>query len=266
MATITGATRVYGILADPIAQVRTPELFNALLEAKGVDGVLVPMHVAADDLASLWDGLRRMKSLGGLVVTVPHKSAILDLCDEVGEAARAIGAANVVRREADGRMVCDMYDGKGFVEGLRTEGRDPAGKHALLAGAGGAASAIAFALADAGVASLTVANRTPAKADALVARLREVFADGVFESGPAVAGDHDLIVNGTSLGMRAEDPLPVDLSAARAGTIVAEVIMKPEITPLLAAAREAGLEIHGGVHMLQAQLRLLAKFVGALSD
>ncbi len=264
MATITGATRVFGILADPIAHVRTPALFNALLEEAGVDGVMVPIHVASNELASLWQGLRAMKSLGGLVVTVPHKSAILDLCDEVGDAARAIGAANVVRRTDDGHMICDMYDGKGFLEGMRAQGRDPAGRSVLLVGAGGAASAIAFALAEAGVESLTIANRTEAKAADLVARLSRHYPDGRFAVGQAVAGGHDIVVNGTALGLRPDDPLPIDLEGAGSDTIVADIIMKPEVTPLLAAARDAGLTTHGGIHMLRAQLRLLAEFVGAL--
>ena len=102
MVEITGRTRIWGILADPIGHVKTPQMINAVAQERGVDGVMIPFHVAPSDLAALVKGLKGMKSLGGFVVTVPHKAAIVDLLDEVSPSARLIGAANCVRREADG--------------------------------------------------------------------------------------------------------------------------------------------------------------------
>ena len=122
---------------------------NALFKRHGVDGVLIPFHVAPDGLAAMVEGLRRMQNFGGFIATVPHKPAILTLCDEITPEAKQIGAVNCVRRDADGRMIGTMLDGIGFVEALRATA--PTQKmRAYVAGAGGAASAIAFALAQRG--------------------------------------------------------------------------------------------------------------------
>jgi shikimate dehydrogenase len=158
---------------------------------------------------------------------------MLALCDEITPEAKQIGAVNCVRREADGRMVGTMLDGIGFVEALRATGVEPKGMRAYVAGAGGAASAIAFALAAAGVSHLTIANRTEAKANELVDRLRAVYPSVTASTDAAAVKNHDLIVNGTSLGMKPTDAPPLDFSLIESRQIVAEAIMEPEMTPLL---------------------------------
>jgi len=260
--TIGGRTRVYGILADPIGQVRTPQAFNALCEARDFDAVLVPFHVAAEDLAEAVAGLRRLRSLGGLVVTVPHKQAMRALCDRLEPMGRLVGAVNAVRREADGSLVGENFDGRGFVAGLRAEGHEPRGRRALLLGAGGAGAAIAFALAEAGVAELAIANRSAAKGAALAAAVGEAFPGVAVRSATAEGSGFDLLVNATSLGLRPEDPLPLPAESIPAGALVAEVVMQPAVTPLLQAADERGATIHGGRHMLQGQLEAIAAFLG----
>ncbi|MFG1375779.1 shikimate dehydrogenase family protein [Xanthobacter autotrophicus] len=259
---ITGHTRVYGILADPIHHVKTPQMLNALMAREGVDGVMVPLHVAPDDLATLVAGLKAMKSLGGFVVTVPHKTAIVDLCDAVSDSARRIGAVNTVRREADGRLIGEMLDGKGFVGGLLAAGIDPKGKSVYLAGAGGAANAIAFAFVEAGVSRLTIANRTRAKAEDLAARLAAAYPAAQVDIGTPDPSGHDIVVNGTSLGLKEGDALPLDATRLAPEQIVAEVIMQPEETALLTAARAKGCRIHFGKPMLACQLDLMADFLG----
>ncbi|MBN4093876.1 MULTISPECIES: shikimate dehydrogenase [Methylobacterium] len=262
-AGITGRTRVYGILADPIYHVKAPEVMGALFARHGVDGVLVPLHVTADGLAAVMDGLRHLRNFGGFIATVPHKTAMTGLCDALTREAEQIGAVNCVRREADGRMVGTMLDGIGFVEALRASGLEPRGRSAALAGAGGAASAIAFALAEAGVARLTILNRTADRAQALAERLRAAYP-GLAVAAEGVQAEHDLLVNGTSLGMRPQDAAPFDLGALHAGQFVAEAIMDPEITPLLAAALRAGCRVQKGLPMLECQIALMARHMGAL--
>ncbi len=264
---VTGRTRLYGILADPIGHVKTPEVMHALFRDRGVDGVLVPMHVPPPDLARTLDGLRGLHNFGGFIATVPHKGAMPDLCDEITDEAARIGAVNCVRREPDGRMVGTMLDGIGFVEGLRGAGIDIAGRRVLLTGAGGAASAIAFALAGARVDRLTIANRTVDRARALAARIAEHYPDlPVAAAGSDEgAGACDLVVNATSLGMRPDDPLPVDPGTFVPGQVVAEVIMEPALTPLLKAARSRGCRIHAGLPMLEKQIELMARHMGAIS-
>lgn len=258
---ITGHTRLFAILADPVAQVKTPQGLNALMARRGVDGVMVPMHVPAGNLAGVLVGLRGMQNFGGCIVTVPHKRAVLDLVDEASPRARAIGAANAVRRERDGRLVADMLDGEGFVGGLRQAGHDPAGRAAFLAGVGGAGHAIAFALADAGVARLTLHNRTRATAEDLAARLHRYRPGLVVALGDDPVG-HDLVVNATSLGMAPDDPLPLAVARLTPAQIVAEVIMAPDMTPLLTQAAAMGCTIHKGAPMLDCQLQMMADFLG----
>jgi len=151
---ITGHTRLFGIVADPIAHVKTPQGLNPLMRKRGVDGVLVPFHIASPDLPAFVQTLRMLRNFGGAIITVPHKSAIVDLCDAVEPLATMVGAVNCIRREVDGRIVGTILDGRGFVEGIRSRDITLVGQNVFMAGAGGAASAIAFALAEAGIARL----------------------------------------------------------------------------------------------------------------
>src|SRR5690606_1818420 len=128
-------------------------------------------------------------------------------------------------------LVGDMFDGLGFVKGLKAQGNDPAGKTVLLLGAGGAAAAIAHALVRSRVQRLSIANRTHAKAQAMAERVRAGVTGGVVVD--AVEADprgYDLVVNATSLGMKETDALPLDVSLLEPTTLVAEIVMKPEIT------------------------------------
>ncbi|HMO30871.1 shikimate dehydrogenase [Enterovirga sp.] len=258
---ITGNTKVLAILADPIAHVKAPPGINRIAIARGRDAVMVPFQVAPEKLATLIEGLRALKSFDGAVVTVPHKGAVAGHCDVISDRARAMGAVNVLRREDDGRLVGDMLDGAGFLAGLAAAGIGVAGKRVYLVGAGGAASAIAFAVAEAGAAHLTLANRTRAKAEDLCARILAAYPGASVSVGDADPSGHDIVINGTSLGMRASDSLPLDAERLAPPMVVAEVIMVPEITPLLAAAREKGCRIHLGKPMLDHQLELMADFL-----
>jgi shikimate dehydrogenase len=258
---ITGLTRVYGILADPIAQVRTPQALNALMRARGIDGVLVPLHVPADGLRALLAGIRAWQNFGGFIATVPHKPAMIELCDEATPRAKAIGAANAVRRNADGTLSADMLDGDGFIAGLAASGIQTRDAAVFLAGAGGAANAIAFALAAAGIAALTIHNRTARRAQELVDRLAVAYPAFTATVGDDPHG-HDLVVNATSLGMKSGDNLPLDTSRLEERMTVAEIIMQPEMTPLLAAARARGCRIQPGLPMLTGQVEAMVRFLG----
>lgn len=263
---ITGNTRLFAILADPIAQVRTPEVLNAYFAEHHVDGVLVPMHVPADKLAITLDAIRGMKNMGGCIITVPHKNAVAELCDVLGPTAKATGAVNTVRRLPDGRLYGDMFDGAGFVSGLISQGHDPKGKRVLLVGAGGASGAIAFALVQAGVGELVITNRTLSKAEEIATRIKSIVADAPVRAGDSNAQGYDIVVNATSLGMRPDDALPLDVNTIASSTLVAEIIMKPALTPLLDAAQQKGCTVHFGRHMLDEQVRLMAEFMLDTAD
>ena len=131
MIDVSGKTKLYGIVADPIGQVKAPEMMRKVFEQRGIDGVLMPMHVAPKDLPAFTQALRGIQNFGGMVVTVPHKTTIGVLCDEITAAARTVGAVNIVRRDPDGRLFGDILDGRGFVAGLRLHGIEPKGKKIL---------------------------------------------------------------------------------------------------------------------------------------
>lgn len=262
MIEITGNTRLYGIVADPVAQVKTPQTMRKVFERRGTDGVLVPMHVPPAGLADLVQAIRSMKNFGGMVVTVPHKTSMVELCDVVTPEARAVGAVNIVRRESDGTLAGDILDGKGFVEGLRQNGFKPEGLTVLLCGAGGAARAIAFALAQAGIRKLSIHNRTHSAAQQILQGIKSIYPGVETSLGSEDPIGFDLVVNATSLGMRAEDPLPLDASRLNATQAVAEIIMTPKLTPLLEQAQAKGCRIQYGLPMLECQIEMMADFMG----
>ena len=265
-ATISGRTFLYAILAHPAHHVRTPQLMNAHFDRIGHDGVLVPLHARPGDLPAVVAGLRATSNLRGAVVTVPHKEAIVPLLDDPTEAARQVGAANVLRRDPDGCLAGGQFDGEGFVAGLRSAGHDVAGKRVFLAGAGGAAAGIAFSLARHGAAAVTIHNRTTAKAEALAACVRAACPNRAVIAGGPDPASHDMAVNTTSLGLHPGDPPPIGATRLAPRTLAAEIVIEPAVTPFLAAAAARGCPTHGGEPMLAEQISLLARFMGAGPD
>ena len=259
---ITGTTRLYAIIGDPVAHVRTPMVFNEYFAANGIDAVCVAIHIDRDELALGWAGLKAIRNLDGFIVTAPHKAESGELCDQlVGDGAHT-RVVNTVRRDADGRYSGTLLDGRGFVAGLNAEGHDVRGRSVYLAGAGGAGTALAYALAGSGVAALTIHNRTRSKAEALVAGVSKAYPNCMVQLGTSNASGHDYAVNATSLGLKADDPHSFDLASIDPKTTVAEVVMKPEMTPLLIAAKNRGHAIHYGTHMLTGQLGMMMEFFG----
>ncbi len=259
--TITGSARIYAIIGDPIAHVRTPMVFNARFAAGAHDAVLVPLLVPLATLAKTLDGLRTLGNFGGCVVTAPLKGPAAALCDVLEGNGRLAGAVNALRREPDGRLVGDLFDGLGFVAGLRAHGHEPRGQRVFVAGAGGAGTAVAFALAGAGVAVLTLHNRTASKAEALAERVRAAFPHCDVRAGSDDPRGHDIAVNATALGLEPGDPMPFDVEKLEPSILAAEVIMKPDTTAMLQRAAARGCRIHQGRHMLDGQAALLARFL-----
>ncbi len=259
---ITGTTRLYAIIGDPIAHVRTPMAFNDYFSARNIDAVCLPIHIGRDDLPRGWAGLKAMLNLDGFIVTAPHKAESAQLCDGLNGDGAYTGVVNTVRREADGRFIGTLLDGRGFVSGLKSHGHKVEGRRFYIAGAGGAGTALAYALADSGAAALTIHNRTRSKAEKLVAGVAKAFPRCDVRLGTANASGHDVVVNATSLGLKPDDLHSFDLATVDPSTLVAEVVMKPEMTPLLIAAKARGYAIHFGTHMLNGQLDLMMEFLG----
>jgi shikimate dehydrogenase len=260
---ITGTTKLLALIADPIAQARSPGLVTTILQRRGRFGdfVFVPLQVPEGALADVVTGIRRIGNFAGAVVSMPHKQAMVPLIDEVLPDGRIVGAVNVIRRNADGRLIGTTLDGEGFVAGLAGAGHGVNGKTCALVGAGGAGSAIAFALARHGCATLAIVNRTAAKAEALAAQVRAAFP-GVDVRVGDDGRRFDVTVNATSLGMRPGDALPMSRDLVERSAVVAECVVTQDMTPLLALAQDVGRTIHPGLPMLTAQLDLLLDFMG----
>jgi shikimate dehydrogenase len=258
---ITGKTRVWVHVAHPSAHVRATHTFNQAFRTRGLDVVAVSIDVAPEDMPALVRGLKGWRNLAGIGVTMPHKEQIALVCDEVIGLGKLMQTVNAIRREPDGRLIGANTDGSGFVTGLRKAGYDPAGKRVLLSGVGGAGTAIAFSLAEAGVRTLVLANRTASKAEELARRIGQAFPGTTTIVGPSDPTGCDLVVNATPLGMRDGDPLPVNVSRLAPGMVVADVIMTPERTRLLEEAERRGCRAHPGLPMLTCQIDEVITFL-----
>lgn len=263
----SGDTKVLALIADPVASAKSPHLVNRLLAQRGLLGefVLVPLATSQQALAPLVHGLRKVENFYGAIVSMPHKAAIVPLLDAVSEEVALTGAVNVVRRDRQGRLIGTCLDGEGMVAGLASRGHRVAGKSCLLLGAGGAASAIAVALARHGCASLTIQNRTQARADAVAASVRASFPNCVVRVEQSSHHPFDLVINATPVGMAPNDPAPLDLRRLCGVGLVAECVVAQESTTLLRQAQTLGYPIHPGLPMLEAQIELMATFMGVPS-
>lgn len=257
---LSGNTRLYAIIGDPIAQVGSPRLFNTEFRRRGLEAVLVAMHVASDDLEALVATFRAMKNFDGLIVTVPHKLRVAAMVDKLGTSGMRTGAVNTLRKTADGQLLGDNFDGIGFVRGLSARGIDLANKQVLVIGAGGAGCAVVNAIADCGAARVGVFDIDSRRRDELVASVASHVPGMRIEASEPVAAGYDVIVNCTSVGMRPGDPLPVDIAGIGQGTIVADIILKPVRTPLLEAAAKLGCVTHEGLAMLEGQVDAVMDF------
>lgn len=268
MTRITGSTRVFYILGDPVAQVRAPEVYNHLFQRHGIDAVVVPLKLPATALAGFLTQGMNADNIGGFWATIPHKGALADLLNPTDPVAVIAHAVNAVRRHADGRLEAALFDGIGFIKGLDHFGMSVAGQRVLQVGAGGGGHAVAAALAQRGPALLAVYNRTRGRAASLVERLGPIIGSAAVVAENADPAGYDLIVNCTSQGLKAGDALPFDAQRVDAGAAVVDIIMSREPTALLRACRARGVRAEAGFEMLVQQVPEYLRFFGfdALAD
>jgi len=256
---ITGKTRVLGIIGSPVTHSLSPLMHNHVIDALGLDYVYVPFPVQPDGLGDAVRGLRKL-GVCGFNVTLPFKTAVIPLLDALSPEAELIGAVNTVIRDGN-RLVGHNTDGIGFISSLREDLRfSPRGTSILMIGAGGAARAALVALCEAGVAAVTVANRTPHRAEELQTRFKLNFPDVTIKSSSLdvlqageLLGEVDLLVNTASVGMNATAIPGLDLSPMKSTARVYDMVYAPLETPLLLAARIRGLKAANGIGMLAAQ-------------
>ena len=261
---ISGTTELLAIVGSPIAQVKSPQNFNAWFERHGKDASMIPIDLDSRSVDQFIDAMRAWRNLRGCVVTVPYKQDMAARVDLLSDRARALGCVNVIRREADGTLIGDMVDGDGFINASRGHGFEPAGARALVIGAGGVGSAIAWSLCEHGVTSITLTDLDASRTQRLCALLATRFPAVVTGSRVESLASFDLVVNASPVGMSGNETLPLppqQMATLRAGILVADVVTSPDVTRFLEVAREAGCRIQTGAEMALAQFGNLGAFM-----
>lgn len=259
---ISGHTRLIAHLGFPTESFKAPMIYNPWFAANGLDIKVMPIGVKPQAFADLLRSLFRTTNVIGALITMPHKVATTELVDRLSPTARIAGACNAVRVNEAGELEGDMFDGEGFVRGMRQRGQAAEGKRALVVGCGGVGCAIGASLAAAGVASLTLYDTRRESSEALAARLQQHYPQLQLAVGERDPQGHDIVVNATPLGMQQGDPLPLDVSRLAPGCFVGEVVMKSAVTPFLQAAREQGCVTQQGVDMLFEMIPAYLEFFG----
>lgn len=259
---ITGKTQLIAHLGHPTESFRAPMIYNPYFEKHGIDAVVMPMGCQSATYPDFLRLLFQLTNIRGALITMPHKVTTVSLLDQVSTTASVAGSCNAVRRDDAGRLMGDMFDGEGFVRGALRKGQKLEGASALVVGCGGVGSAIAASLAKAGVGRLAIFDNDSRMMDSLATRLRQHYPALDVITGTNDPAGHGVVVNATPLGMNDGDPLPVDVARIDASAFVGEVVMKQEITPLLAAARDKGCTYQVGTDMLFEQIPAYLEFFG----
>lgn len=259
---ISGKTTLIAHLGYPTESFKAPMIYNPWFDKQGIDAVVMPMGVKAEDYPEVFAQLFKLTNIRGALVTMPHKITTMSLVDETTPTAKIAGACNAVLKRADGTLVGDQFDGAGFVRGVQRKGRSLDGARVLVSGSGGVGSAIAASLAAANVAEMALFDAHGASAEALAGRLRAHYPKLQVTTGSNDPAGFDLVVNATPLGMKEGDPLPFDIDRIAPSTFVGEVVMKSEYTPLLRAARDKGCAVQVGTDMLFEMIPAYLEFFG----
>src|SRR6266498_824880 len=235
---ISGKTTLIAHIGYPTEAFKAPLIYNPWFDAHGIDATVVPMGVKADHYADVLKSIFRLQNIRGALVTMPHKVTTVALVDDTTTTVKIAGSCNAILKRPDGTLLGDMFDGVGFVRGLRRKGFKLDGARCLVIGAGGVGSAIAASLAEAGVAAIALFDLDTQSAQGLAARLTKHYPAldvDIRSNNPA---GYDLVVNGTPLGM------------------------KQEITPMLAAAQARGCCTQIGTDMLFEMIPAYLEFFG----
>lgn len=254
---VSGDTQLFGIMGCPIEHTLSPVMHNAAFEALGIRAVYVPFPVKPEELGKATMALRAL-GVSGVNVTLPHKGAVIEFLDELDTSAKQVGAVNTIVQK-NKRLYGYNTDGAGFILSLRKDGHfDPAGKKVVVLGAGGAAGAVAMALADAGARRIVIANRNKTRAEILAKRVqrhfdREVLPVALDESRALywLIKESDLLVNATSVGLKGQERLAINPNGLHAKLFVFDLVYRE--TALLKMAKRRGIKTLDGLGMLVSQ-------------
>jgi shikimate dehydrogenase len=251
---ISGKTRVCGVIGDPIEHTLSPIMHNAAFEALKLDYVFLAFKVKPAEVGYAINGMRAL-TIHGLNVTMPHKSTVINYLDEIDQASKIIGSVNTILNK-DGRLFGFNTDGVGALKALRENGVEPRGKKVLLLGAGGAARAIAYILAQE-ADELVILNRRAKPATELADLLEKTFNKKVIANAltPRTIKDNladsDVLINATSVGMKPNaNQTPVASEWLKADLAVMDIVYNPVETRLAKDAEAVGAKVVSGVEML----------------
>ncbi len=250
---ITGHTRLVGIFGYPIEHTLSPAMHNAAFAHLGLDYAYLPFEVRPDQLERALHALPALQIVG-VNLTIPHKEQALNYLDGIDPQAELIGAVNTIKVEGE-HLIGYNTDGQGFVQALRLKaGIEPEGKRVCLLGAGGAARAVAVALATTKIQQLAILNRTLARAQALADHLARHFPQLRVSAAPlteqGIISQSQIIINTTSVGMQVSDDLLIDSQLIPPTAFVFDLVYHPAQSKLLAAAIQRGARVMNGLGML----------------
>jgi shikimate dehydrogenase len=259
---ISGHTQLIAHLGYPTESFTAPMIYNPWFASRGIDAIVVPMGVRAEDYTAFLWPLFRLTNICGALVTMPHKLTTAAMLDEVSTAVEIAGSCNAILKRPDGSLTGDMFDGVGFAHAAKAKGFAFADADCLIVGAGGVGSAIAAAIAPECPRSIALYDIRDGVAAGLAARLSRHYPGLDVRLGDNDPAGFDLVVNATPLGMTAGDALPLDPERLNPGALVGDVVLGAGVTPLLQAAARHGCQTLVGTDMLFEQIPAYLEFFG----
>lgn len=260
----SGKADVFVMLAHPVGHAKSPGLFNEVMERENLDSLMVPVTCNPEDFDTFWDGLTAMENLKGMIISVPFKSLAFEKCHSAEPRAERVKSANSVLRMPDGTWHADNFDGVGFIQGLRSAGISVKDKSVLQVGAGGAGASIAYCLAEEGARAITISDVIASRAGALVTLVRQAIPACTVTTGKPDPRGADVVVNATPVGLKPDDPYPLDVHRLSPEMTVVDIIMDPVETKLLKYAKDLGCRVQYGQPMLDRQMQAMGEFLRVL--
>ena len=259
---IDGHTELIAHIGYPTHSFKSPLIYNPYFEHEGINALVVPMGCRAEHYPTFLKSVFQLTNICGALITMPHKVTTVGLLDEVSPTVKVAGACNAVKRDGQGRLVGDMFDGVGFVRGVQRKGFDLTSKRVMVLGTGGVGSAIAASLATESIKAISLFDINVASMEGLAERLKHEYPQIEVQIGSNDPDGHDLVVNATPMGMNVGDPLPMDVSRISPSAFVGEVVMRTEMTAFLLAAQQQGCQIQKGSDMLFEQIPAYLEYFG----
>ena len=257
---VNGKTRVYGIVGDPIEQVRSPEMVTWEMQKRDHNAVLIPMHIARDEFDTVMPQIMRMRNLDGLIFTIPFKAQAIALAKTLGPQASQIGAINALKKHSNGAWSGEIFDGIGCVEAFKQRGITLQDKRLQLIGLGGAGSAICVALAYEKPKLLRLFDINAQTTERMAKMVNTISPQTVVEVGLPLAEGIDILLNASPVGMLNDARLPLAVQQFKKELIVFDAIVMPENTPLLSLAQDCGCQVVRGREMMLGQISKIVDY------